>query len=155
MIILGKQKAVLVSIWWCYVMMGRYWLLVLGGTGSVKLGIAWCQVELGQCKAFMPVYIEKSGDLVGSNHSETDKRTNERTNKERQSLSPNVPWKAESGLGVGDACFLDALASLDFKLSVSESVMFFGQRIYGSFRVIEEQSFLYKKSSNFRKKLPL
>ena len=32
--------------------------------------------------------------------------------------------------------FLDALASLDFKLSVSDLPFFYSWRIYGSFRVI-------------------
>ena len=41
--------------------------------------------------AFMPVYIEKSGDLVGCYHSGTDGQTN----KERQSYSANGPWTAE------------------------------------------------------------
>ena len=31
---------------WCWVSMGRYWL-VLGGTGSVKLGTAWNLVVIG------------------------------------------------------------------------------------------------------------
>ena len=42
--------------------------------------------------AFMPVYIEKYGDLVGCHHSGT---TNEQSNKERQSYSAKGPWKAE------------------------------------------------------------
>ena len=33
--------------------------------------------------AFMPVYIEKSGDLVGCYHSRTDGQTNEQTRKDR------------------------------------------------------------------------
>ena len=34
-------------------------------------------MELDYYKAFMPVYIEKSGDLVRCYHSGTDGRTNE------------------------------------------------------------------------------
>ena len=46
MIILGQLKAVLVSIWWCWVSMARY-CLVLGGTGSVWGGTGWSLVVLG------------------------------------------------------------------------------------------------------------
>ena len=40
-------------------------------------------MELGYYKAFMPVFIENSGDLVGCYHSGTDRRTDGQTNKER------------------------------------------------------------------------
>ena len=49
----------------------RYWVsirrycLVLGGTGSVKTGTAWYYMVQGQHRACTPVYIGKSGDLVG------------------------------------------------------------------------------------------
>ena len=42
--------------------------------------------------AFMPVYIEKSGDLVGCYHSETDGRTNEQG---KIGLLSQLPWTAE------------------------------------------------------------
>ena len=45
--------------------------------------------------AFMPVYIEKSGDLVRCYHSGTDKRTNDRTREDR-ATQPMDSWKAES-----------------------------------------------------------
>ena len=53
MVVLGHYDAVLVGIWWYWVSITWY-CLVLSGTRSYK--------------AFMPVYIEKSGDL--------DRRTN-------------------------------------------------------------------------------
>ena len=46
-------------------------------------GTAWYYVELGYYKAFMPVYIDKSGGLVGCHHSGTDERKNKQTNEER------------------------------------------------------------------------
>ena len=78
----------LVDILWCCVSTGRYWL-VLDGTRSVEGGTGWYLVVLGQYGAVlvctwwhwvsitryclvlscigacMPVYIGKSGDLVG------------------------------------------------------------------------------------------
>ena len=63
----------------------QHWLVV-GGAGSVWCGTDWYFVVLGQYslillgnnKAFMPVHIEESGDLVGCHHSGTDKRTNKK-----------------------------------------------------------------------------
>ena len=49
--------------------------MVFGTAGSVHLDTAWYLVKLGQHKAFMPVHIEKSGDLVGCYHSRTDEQT--------------------------------------------------------------------------------
>ena len=54
--------------------------MVLGSAGSVELDTDRYLVKLAQDKAFMPVHIEKSGDLVGCYHSGTDTQTN---NKER------------------------------------------------------------------------
>ena len=56
---------ILVSTWW-YLVNIDWYCLVLSGTGLVG--------------ALMPVYIEKSGDLVGCHHSGTTTTT---TNKER------------------------------------------------------------------------
>ena len=53
--------------------------MVLGSAGSVELDTAWYLEKLGQYKAFMPVYIDKSGDLVGCHNS----GTNDQTNKEK------------------------------------------------------------------------
>ena len=61
--------------WWYWVSIICY-CLVLSKTGY---------------KAFMPVHIEKSGDLVGCYHS----GTKDRTNKEKLSYSANGPWTAE------------------------------------------------------------
>ena len=49
MIIMGQQKAVLISIWWYWVSMGRYWLVlwVLGQYNLVLLGIKWYWVSIG------------------------------------------------------------------------------------------------------------
>ena len=54
--------------------------MVLGSAGSVELDTGWYLVKLGQYKAFMPVHIEKSRDLVGCHHSGTD---NEQKRKDR------------------------------------------------------------------------
>ena len=66
-------------------------VLVLVGTWWYWVNINWYCLVLSGTMAFMPVYIEKSGDLVGCHHSGTDKQTK----KERQSYSANGPWKAE------------------------------------------------------------
>ena len=59
--VLGQYRAVLVSTWWNWDSMGRYWL-VLGGTGSVwgSTGSLWggigqYLVVLGQCRAVLVI----------------------------------------------------------------------------------------------------
>ena len=56
LVVMGQYGVVLVSTWWNWVSITWY-CLVLSGNGLV-----W---------AFMPVYIEKSGDLDGCYHSRT------------------------------------------------------------------------------------
>ena len=51
-------------------------------------------MELGNYKALMPAYIEKSGDLVGCHHSGMDKRPNEQGKIELLSQC-NGTWTAE------------------------------------------------------------
>ena len=72
------------SVWegtdWYLVELGQYGV-VLGGTGLVQLGTAWYQVVLGQYGAFMPVYNDKSVDLVRCYHSGTNERTNDEQGK--------------------------------------------------------------------------
>ena len=48
--VLGQYKAILSGTWW-------YWVS--------KTGTAWYYMVQGQHRACMPVYIGKSGDLVG------------------------------------------------------------------------------------------
>ena len=45
--VLGQKEAVVVSIRWYWVSMGRYWF-VLGGTGTVWSGTGGYMMELGQ-----------------------------------------------------------------------------------------------------------
>ena len=70
-IIKGEIIQLCLTKWWIISGTSRYWVsirrycLVLGGTGSVKTGTAWYYMVQGQHRACMPVYIGKSGDLVG------------------------------------------------------------------------------------------
>ena len=52
MIILSQWKAILVSIWWCWVNMGWLWL-TYDGTGSVQGCTGWYLVVLGQYGAVL------------------------------------------------------------------------------------------------------
>ena len=90
MIIMGQQKAVLVSIWWYWVSMGRYWLVlwVLGQYNLVLLGIEWYWVSIG----LLCLYILKKWRFSRMSPQRDNKQT---TNKEIQSYSANGPWKAE------------------------------------------------------------
>ena len=49
---------------WYQQVLGQY-KAILSGTESVKTGTAWYYMVQGQHRACMPVYIGKSGDLVG------------------------------------------------------------------------------------------
>ena len=70
-IIKGEIIQLCLTKWWIISGTSRYWVsirrycLVLGGTGSVKTGTAWYYMVQGQQRACLPVYIGKSGDLVG------------------------------------------------------------------------------------------
>ena len=48
-----------------YLMVAGQYMTILVGTWSVSVGTAWYYVVQGQQRACMPVYIGKSGDLVG------------------------------------------------------------------------------------------
>ena len=64
-----------------YLMVLGQYMMILTGTWSVKVGTACFQVVQGQQGACMPLYIGKSGDLVGCyrclTHRQTDKQTTE------------------------------------------------------------------------------
>ena len=51
-----------------------WYLVVLGQYSLMYQYTAWYLVKLGQYKAFIPVRIEKSGDLVGCHHSGTNEK---------------------------------------------------------------------------------
>ena len=70
MMVLGQYRAILIDTWW-------YWV-----------SINWCCLVTGN-KAFLPVYIEKDGDLVGCYHSGT---TNEQTNDEHGKIELLSQW---------------------------------------------------------------
>ena len=65
MIVLGQYRAVLVGTW------------------LVLLDTAWYEMVLGYYMAFMPLYIEKSGDSDVTIAGRTDGQANERTRKDR------------------------------------------------------------------------
>ena len=82
-IIKGEIIQLCLTKWWIISGTSRYWVsirrycLVLGGTGSVKTGTAWYYMVQGQHRACMPVYIGKSGDLVGWHRCLTYSQTTE------------------------------------------------------------------------------
>ena len=80
---------------------GQYWL-VFGGGGSVWSGTGWYLVIQGLSNlAFMPVYIEKSGDLVRCYHSSKQEGTPRVTSpqtlgKMNQDLAQNIIFPREN-----------------------------------------------------------
>ena len=67
------------DIWWYWGSNGWY-LVVLGQYGAELVYTGWYWDSIGRYRAFMPVYIEKYGDLVGCYLNGT---TNKRTRKDR------------------------------------------------------------------------
>jgi len=90
----GEIIQVCLKKWWIISGTSRYWVsirrycLVLGGTGSVKTGTAWYYMVQGQHRACMPVYIGKSGDLVGWHRCLTHWLTHRQQNIVLLSFSP-------------------------------------------------------------------
>ena len=78
-------------------------------------------MELGYYKAFMPVYIEKSGDLVRCHHSGTDNRT-----RKDRADSANGPRTAEmSKMKFYEALFLPLLFHTLFPSMLDVSINIF------------------------------
>ena len=94
LVVLGQYRAVQVDIWCWWVSMKRNWLihdntgqywLVFGGWW-VSMGRYWLVFGGTGYKAFMPVYIEKSGDLVRCYHTGTT--TNDKRKRKDRATQP-------------------------------------------------------------------
>ena len=83
MIILGQQKAIVVSIWWYWISMGRYWLAlwVLGQYNLVLLGIKWNLVSVGLLCQYILKNMEIYSDVTIAG------RRDKRTRKDRATQS--------------------------------------------------------------------